>query len=135
MAEESLTKVVVAVRTPTVQPEEGYGHQAIPSTDTTPTANREILQVKTLLDVPGGVFHAPTASIRFDEPSPVVCHVTFRQDIDRSCAKCHESHDAPATKAISCFVERCLPGRPAPIGADCHGAHKIEGSATTKKLP
>ena len=48
-----------------------------------------------------------------------------RGDVDASCEKCHEDHDAPATKVVARFLERKLAG-PRPICTDCHGMHKIE---------
>jgi hypothetical protein len=49
-----------------------------------------------------------------------------RNQIDAACAKCHETHDAPARKVVARFHERRLPASCTPICTDCHGAHKIE---------
>lgn len=54
--------------------------------------------------------------------------ITYRRDqIDASCTKCHEKHDAAAKKVIARFVERKLSGTPTCTG--CHGTHKIERPA------
>jgi hypothetical protein len=53
--------------------------------------------------------------------------ITFkRAQIDASCIKCHEAHDAPARKVVARFEERHLPASPAPVCTECHGMHKIE---------
>jgi len=52
-----------------------------------------------------------------------------RGEVDASCVKCHEGHDAPATEVVARFLERRLPEKPPPICTDCHGAHRIEEAA------
>jgi formate-dependent nitrite reductase cytochrome c552 subunit len=52
--------------------------------------------------------------------------ITYRREqIDASCRKCHETHDAPATQVIARWQEI---GSPRTFSActDCHGTHKIE---------
>jgi hypothetical protein len=52
--------------------------------------------------------------------------VVFKRDqVDASCEKCHEEHDAPGAEVVARFLERKLAG-PRPICTDCHGTHKIE---------
>ena len=52
--------------------------------------------------------------------------ITFeREEVDASCAECHEEHDAPARKVIARWLERRLSDC-SPICTDCHGMHKIE---------
>jgi hypothetical protein len=59
--------------------------------------------------------------------------ITFkRQQVDASCDKCHETHDAPAKKVVARLSERHLPANPAPICTDCHGQHKIASLAPQK---
>ena len=59
--------------------------------------------------------------------------ITFqRKQIDPSCGKCHEGHNAPATKVVARFVERRLPADSAPTCTDCHGTHKIKRAAAEK---
>jgi hypothetical protein len=55
-----------------------------------------------------------------------------REEVDRMCLECHETHKAPATAVVGRFVERKLPARPAPICTDCHGTHRIEEAAADK---
>ncbi len=51
-----------------------------------------------------------------------------REAIERACAACHDSHDAPARAVIARAVERSLnlqdPG--ALVCTDCHGAHRLK---------
>jgi len=52
--------------------------------------------------------------------------IVFKRDqVDASCEKCHEDHDAPGADVVARFVERKL-ADPHPICTDCHGTHKIE---------
>ena len=56
--------------------------------------------------------------------------VVFRRDqIDRMCEECHETHDAPARKVLARFLERRLSLKSPPTCTDCHGRHKIEEAA------
>ncbi len=48
-----------------------------------------------------------------------------RHEVDASCEKCHEDHDAPGSDVVARFLERKLTD-PRPICTDCHGMHKIE---------
>ncbi len=59
--------------------------------------------------------------------------ITFkREQVDASCAKCHQTHDAPAQKVVARFVERHLAANKPPICTDCHGQHKIARAAEKK---
>ena len=49
-----------------------------------------------------------------------------RHQIDPSCVKCHEMHNAPAKDVIARFVERKLPTSPSPTCTECHGMHRID---------
>jgi predicted CXXCH cytochrome family protein len=61
--------------------------------------------------------------------------ITFpREQVDAGCEKCHETHDAPATKVLARFVQRKLSLQTAAICTDCHGAHKIDRSAEALQL-
>jgi hypothetical protein len=56
--------------------------------------------------------------------------IVFKRDqVDKSCVKCHDTHDAPATEVIDRFVQRKLPLEHAPICTDCHGQHRIDRAA------
>lgn len=49
-------------------------------------------------------------------------------DIEPACAKCHETHDAPAAKVIARWQERC-PAKTDPktlVCTDCHGEHRLK---------
>lgn len=49
-------------------------------------------------------------------------------DIAPGCAKCHETHDAPAAKVIARWKERC-PAKTDPkslVCTDCHGEHRLK---------
>lgn len=49
-------------------------------------------------------------------------------DIGPACAKCHETHDAPAAKVIARWQERC-PAKSDPeklLCTDCHGTHRLK---------
>lgn len=60
--------------------------------------------------------------------------ITFKRDkVDAACSKCHETHDAPATKVVARFLQRKLPAEPAPICTDCHGQHRIDRAAKKKQ--
>lgn len=53
--------------------------------------------------------------------------ITFkREQIDASCLKCHDTHDAPAKAVVARFVERKLSRQSAAVCTECHGMHKIE---------
>lgn len=65
--------------------------------------------------------HANDENIGATEPD-----ITYKRDqVDRSCEKCHEEHDVPATEVIARFLERKPAQAPAAC-TDCHGTHKIE---------
>jgi ssDNA-binding Zn-finger/Zn-ribbon topoisomerase 1 len=58
--------------------------------------------------------------------------VVYKRDqVDEMCAKCHETHDAPARKVIGRFIERKLPGGRAAVCTECHGAHRIDKAKAT----
>ena len=64
-----------------------------------------------------------------------------REDIDKQCKQCHETHDAPADKVIARFIERCKNIQKAEdlVCTDCHGGHKlplrnVEWNKKTKEL-
>jgi hypothetical protein len=49
-------------------------------------------------------------------------------DIAPACAKCHETHDAPAVEVIARWQERC-PAKTDPkelVCMDCHGQHRLK---------
>ncbi|MBN2476862.1 MAG: cytochrome c3 family protein [Pirellulales bacterium] len=52
-----------------------------------------------------------------------------RKQIDASCVKCHETHDAPARQVIARYQERKLSSESPAVCTDCHGSHKIEQPA------
>jgi hypothetical protein len=55
--------------------------------------------------------------------------ITYRRDqVDRMCRECHETHDAPAQAVVARFAERNLSDTSA-ICTDCHGHHRIEKPA------
>ena len=61
--------------------------------------------------------------------------ITFeREEVDGSCAECHEEHDVSARKIIARSLERDLPDA-SPICADCHGTHKIEQAEEDEEEP
>ena len=64
MAEEAIAERLVAVLAPKVELKEGRGHQVDQPADALPTADQELFQVKSLLDCPDGVFHAPVIATR-----------------------------------------------------------------------
>jgi cytochrome c3-like protein len=49
-------------------------------------------------------------------------------DIGPACAKCHETHDAPAVKVIARWRERCPAKTDAEklVCTDCHGRHRLK---------
>lgn len=52
-----------------------------------------------------------------------------RDQVDASCRKCHNSHEASPRSVIRRFVDRQLdPNEPA-VCTDCHGEHKIHKAA------
>ncbi len=56
--------------------------------------------------------------------------VVYRRDqVDASCMKCHETHDAPAVDVIARFVQRKLSPTTAAVCTDCHGEHRIADAA------
>ena len=52
-----------------------------------------------------------------------------RHEVDPACAKCHETHDAPAREVVARFLERKLPSNQPSICTDCHGHHRIDRAA------
>ena len=49
------------------------------------------------------------------------------EDIQVLCARCHETHDAPASEVIARWQERC-PAKTDPkklVCTDCHGKHRL----------
>jgi len=75
--------------------------------------------------------HGPSAKHANDEnvgaTKPDI--VIPRGQIDPSCLKCHETHDASAKKVIARLLDRKLAPQPAPTCTDCHGTHNIEKAA------
>jgi hypothetical protein len=56
--------------------------------------------------------------------------ITFtRDEIDKSCAECHDTHDVPANQVVARFVQRKLSTKTPTVCVDCHGSHKIEDAA------
>ena len=50
------------------------------------------------------------------------------KDIGPACAKCHETHNAPAAKVIAQWQQKC-PARTNPaelLCTDCHGEHRLK---------
>ncbi len=59
--------------------------------------------------------------------------ITYRRSqVDASCQKCHEGHNATARQVVARFLERKLSPRADPVCTDCHGTHKIERTAEGK---
>jgi hypothetical protein len=52
-----------------------------------------------------------------------------RDQVEPLCLRCHVTHDVPARKVLTRFLERGLPAKSAPACTDCHGNHKIEPPA------
>jgi hypothetical protein len=62
--------------------------------------------------------------------------IVFRRDqIDASCQKCHEQHNASAKVVIGRFVERNLPTSPQPTCTECHGMHRIDRAVDANAKP
>ncbi|MBL7218921.1 MAG: hypothetical protein ISS69_02310 [Phycisphaerae bacterium] len=52
--------------------------------------------------------------------------IYFKRDqVNGSCRKCHEHHDAAPEKVIKRWIEKKLTVSP-PVCTDCHGSHKIK---------
>lgn len=59
--------------------------------------------------------------------------ITYRRaEVDASCQKCHEGHNAPARKVVARFLERKLSPQTEAVCTDCHGTHKIDHSQAAK---
>jgi len=74
--------------------------------------------------------HGPSAAHANDEDvGATPPDITYARDqIDASCAECHEGHNVPARLVIARWIERRPPGGDrsvAPVCTDCHGSHSI----------
>lgn len=59
--------------------------------------------------------------------------ITYRRaEVDASCQKCHEGHNASARKVVARFLERKLSPQVEAVCTDCHGTHKIDRSQADK---
>jgi hypothetical protein len=55
--------------------------------------------------------------------------ITYARDqVDKMCRECHETHDVPAADVVARFAERKLT-QTAAVCTDCHGHHRIEEPA------
>ena len=66
--------------------------------------------------------HANDEHVGATKPDVVI----KRHEVDASCVKCHETHDAPARAVIARFIDRKLPADAKPICTGCHGMHKVD---------
>ena len=55
-----------------------------------------------------------------------------RHQVNASCRKCHEEHDAAPEKVIERYIERKLTTK-SPVCTDCHGSHRIKRPKDDKK--
>jgi hypothetical protein len=73
--------------------------------------------------------HGPSYDHRNDEDNVTPPDVMYGPDqIAPGCAKCHETHDAPAHKVIALWQERGL-SKTDPdklVCTDCHGEHRLK---------
>jgi hypothetical protein len=73
--------------------------------------------------------HGPSLAHRNDEDNITPPDKMYPlAEIDKSCADCHDTHDAPAKEVIARWQERC-PGKTdlSEIACtDCHGYHRLE---------
>jgi len=73
--------------------------------------------------------HGKSYAHRNDENNTTPPDVMYPADsIDRSCRKCHGSHDAAAAEVIARWQKRC-PNKANPetiICTDCHGNHRLK---------
>jgi hypothetical protein len=61
-----------------------------------------------------------------DEANLVPPEVMFPSDtIAAACAKCHSTHNAPATAVIARWKERCAASATSALCTDCHGNHRF----------
>jgi len=72
--------------------------------------------------------HGESFAHRDDEDNITPPDILYGADmIGPACAKCHETHDAPAAKVITRWKERC-PAKEKPeeiVCTDCHGDHRL----------
>jgi hypothetical protein len=86
--------------------------------------------------------HGPSLAHRNDEDNVTPPDVIYAAaKIDGACRKCHDQHDAPATKVIACWQQRSAGVKdPAQlVCTDCHGEHRlavrtVRWDKTTRKL-
>jgi len=73
--------------------------------------------------------HGESTMHRNDEDHRTPPDVMYAsKDIGPACAKCHETHDAPAAKVIAQWQKKC-PARTNPaelLCTDCHGEHRLK---------
>jgi hypothetical protein len=72
--------------------------------------------------------HGPSAKHANDENiGATKPDITYkREQVEPSCVKCHEKHNAAARKVIARCVERKLGPKSSPTCTECHGTHKID---------
>ncbi|MHC4808660.1 MAG: cytochrome c3 family protein [Planctomycetota bacterium] len=73
--------------------------------------------------------HGKSYAHRNDENNTTPPDIMYPVDkIDRSCRKCHATHDVPAEKVVVVWLQR-YPNKTHPktiICTDCHGDHRLE---------
>jgi hypothetical protein len=73
--------------------------------------------------------HGQSSAHRNDEANVTPPDILYpARKIDAACRKCHEDHNAPATKVIARWQERC-PGKTSAgsiVCTDCHGEHRLK---------
>ena len=73
--------------------------------------------------------HGESIAHRNDEDNVTPPDIMYPQEaIDKACAECHDTHDAPAVKIVIRWQERC-PGKEDPsqiVCTDCHGEHRLK---------
>jgi hypothetical protein len=59
--------------------------------------------------------------------------VTYERDqVDKMCRECHETHDVPARDVLVRFSQRKLT-QTAAVCTDCHGHHRIEAPVAAEE--
>lgn len=89
----------------------------------------EFVQYHAVADVGCIECHGQSFAHRNDEDNVTPPDVMFAPEkIAGNCAKCHDTHDAPAAEVITRWRERC-PAKTDPkslLCTDCHGEHRLK---------
>ena len=73
--------------------------------------------------------HGDSVAHRNDEDNITPPDVMYPLDtIDEACQECHDTHDAPASKVVARWQERCPQKTDVSkiVCTDCHGTHRLE---------